>query len=163
MGRKGATYIEIGKKYGVSRQRIKQIISKYIPDWKDNYGGVVRRNAAAEKWYDKWGDKTHSRLYQMQRLKFSRKKSNAIRTGYTWDITFGQIKWPTHCPILGLELDYFAETRMEHSPSFDRIDSTKGYVKDNVIILSWRANRIKNDGSAKEHRAIAEYLDSLHS
>jgi hypothetical protein len=60
--------------------------------------------------------------------------------------------------LLGIELDYFAERTQENSPSFDRVDSSKGYVKGNVIVCSWRANRIKNDGTAEEHRKIYEFL-----
>lgn len=163
MGEEGATYQLIGQRYGVSKQRIKQVISKLIPEWNDLYGGVVRRREVAEKWYNKWGEKNNSKLYKMQRLKFSRKKANALKTGYSWTVTFGELDWPTHCPILGIELDYFAETRQENSPSFDRVDSSKGYETGNVVILSWRANRIKNDGTSQEHRAIADYLDRIHS
>lgn len=161
MGGKGATLKYIADYYHVSRQCLHQVVKRYIPEWNDEYGGVVRRREIADKWYDKWGEKAQTKLYQMQRLKFSRKKANAIKVGYSWTISFGELTWPTHCPILGLELDYFAETRQENSPSFDRIDSNRGYDKGNVIIVSWRANRIKNDGTAEEHKKIAEYLQSL--
>jgi hypothetical protein len=161
MGAKGATFKHIADHYKVSRQRLHQVINKYIPEWNDEYGGVVRRRDVAVKWYSKWGEKSTTKLYQMQRLKFSRKKANAMRVGYTWTVEFGELIWPTHCPILDIELDYFAETRQENSPSFDRIDSSKGYDKGNVIVVSWRANRIKNDGSADEHKKIANYLYSL--
>jgi hypothetical protein len=163
MGENGATYVDIGKKYGVSRQRVKQVLARLIPEWNDIYGGVVRRRATADKWYDKWGDKSDSKLYKMQRLKFARKKANATKVGYTWSVSFGELEWPSKCPILGIELDYFAETRQENSPSFDRIDNNLGYDRGNVVILSWRANRIKNDGTPYEHRAIADYLEKTHT
>jgi hypothetical protein len=63
------------------------------------------------------------------------------------------------CPVFGLELDWFAEARKENSPSFDRVDPKLGYIKGNVQIISARANRIKNDGTAEEHRLIAAYMD----
>lgn len=108
---------------------------------------------------DKW-DKEYI-LHSARKTKFTRKKANAIYTGYEWKVTFDEVIWNTHCPILGLELDYFAETASENSPSLDRIDNNKGYIKDNVHVISWRANRIKNNGTAEEHRLIADYLDSL--
>lgn len=69
--------------------------------------------------------------------------------------------WPEYCPILGIKLDYETNGRQENSPSFDRLDPTKGYISGNVQIISWRANRIKNDGSAEEHQKIANYLSTL--
>jgi hypothetical protein len=100
-----------------------------------------------------------SDLDRTQRARFTRKKQNSKQTGWEWLVKFHEINWPTHCPILGLEIDYFTEIRKENSASFDRIDNSKGYVKGNVHIISWRANRIKNDGTAEEHRKIADYLE----
>lgn len=74
-------------------------------------------------------------------------------------VAFEDIEWNLTCPILGIPLDYTTQgPRQENSPSFDRIDSNLGYVKGNVCIISWRANRIKNDGSAEEHRLISNYM-----
>lgn len=161
LGSEGWNQTDLAKKYNVTRQRMKQVIDRYIPDWHDNYGHAVNRKAREEKKFLKWGIKEDSDLYRAKRTKFRSKKYGSDSRGLEWTIEFGDIEWPTHCPILGLELDYFAETRQENSPSFDRIDSSKGYVKGNVQIMSWRANRIKNDGTADEHRRIAEYLDTL--
>lgn len=160
-GSKGTTMSQLAEEYKVSRQRMKQVIDKYIPSWKDEYGWAVRRSETAQKWQEKWGNKEKTPLYQSQRAKFRAKKVNAMRVGYSWDVVFGDIVWPTHCPILGIEIDYFAPYRVENSPSFDRINNDLGYIKGNIQILSWRANRIKNDGTAEEHRKIAQYLDSL--
>ena len=160
-GSVGTSMTQLAYHYKVSRQRMKQVIDKHIPDWGTTCGWAVKRSERAEKFFEKWGHKEKTPLYQSQRAKFRSKKVNAKRTGYSWELSFGDLDWPTHCPILGLEIDYFSPYRVENSPSFDRIDSSKGYVKGNVHILSWRANRIKNDGSSKEHRQIAEYLDKM--
>lgn len=161
LGMKGSTMSDIAELYGVSRQRVKQIIDKFLPNWHDNCGQVVKRREKADSFYLKHGDKQPTELYRTQKLKFSRKKANAKRIGWEWSIDFGDLHWPTHCPILGMELDYFAESAQENSPSFDQVDAGKGYVKGNVVIMSWRANRIKSNGMSHEHRAIADYLDKL--
>lgn len=158
LGLSGWRMPQIAEYYGVSRQRVKQVLLTYIPEWHSHYGGVVLKEQTKAAFFDKWGKKEATDLYKEQRHKFSRKKANAIKVGYTWTVTFGELEWPTYCPILGLELDYFAETRLENSPSFDRIDSNIGYEKGNVIIISWRANRIKNDGTEEEHRKIADFI-----
>jgi hypothetical protein len=146
------TYEEIAKEVGLTKQRIQQIAKKL---------GIkpltLRQEVKQQRYFDKWGHKdTSSDLYQVCRAKFRAKKANA--KDQEWTVTFGELDWPTHCPVLGMELDYFAEQRQENSPSFDRIDSDKGYVTGNVKIISWRANRIKNDGTVEEHEKIIEYL-----
>ena len=164
----GYGYTEIAVAIGnkVSKQRIKQICSaagidafaiKRLKQQEEHERKMVSR------WGVNWKNKEHRRsyVYLAMKEKFRSKKANAKRVGKKWDIEFGDLEFPTHCPVLGLELDYFAETTQENSPSFDCVDSTKGYVKGNVVIISWRANRIKNDGTASEHRAIASFIESF--
>ena len=162
-GSDGHTLQAIADSYGVSRQRMQQVVSKYIPDWSGQYGKATKRLADARNYFDKWGTRESTDLYKEQRKKFRGKKSNAVRMGIPWDIKFGELVWPTHCPVLGIELDYFNEKRAENSPSFDRYDCSKGYVSGNVYVISYRANRIKNDGTAEEHEAIAKWMSDISS
>ena len=46
----------------------------------------------------------------------------------------------------------------ETSPSLDRIDSTKGYTKNNVQIISWKANRIKAYATVVELETVVKYM-----
>jgi len=64
---------------------------------------------------------------------------------------------PEVCPILGLPLFVYAGVKNDQSVSIDRIDNTKGYVPGNVQIISWRANRLKNDGRPGELIKIGLY------
>jgi hypothetical protein len=48
----------------------------------------------------------------------------------------------------------------EGSPSIDRIDNNGGYTVDNIAVISWRANRLKNNATSDELRQIAEWMDS---
>lgn len=162
-GKLGKTMADLSRHYGVSRQRMKQVVQKFVPNWNDYCGLVVRRRQRAESYYLKWGNKNESELYRSQRFKFKCKENNSKRVGKEWNLNFGDLEWPTHCPVLGIELDYFNTYRQENSPSFDCIDPNKDYVKGNVAIISFRANRIKNNGTAEEHRKIAEWLNSLSS
>lgn len=145
----------------VSKQRVHQIMKKNNVTNADKI-----REERTRKWADKmslkWGkdfldpEARKDLVYQQMREKFRQKKSNNFE--HEWTVEFGELEFPSHCPVLGIELDYFAERTQENSPSFDRVDSSKGYVKGNVIVCSWRANRIKNDGTAEEHRKIYEFL-----
>lgn len=78
-----------------------------------------------------------------------------------FDITFKDILIPEICPVLGIELIAGGGAGSDNTPSLDRIIPEKGYVKGNVRIISMRANRIKDNGTAEEHRRIADYIDGL--
>jgi hypothetical protein len=62
------------------------------------------------------------------------------------------------CPIFGFKLEWNGSGFRETSPSLDRIDSNKGYIKDNVQIISWKANRIKGYASVEELEILLAYL-----
>jgi hypothetical protein len=161
MGKSGRSMSDIARHYGVSRQRIKQIVKKNFPNWQDQCGRFVRDQEKEIRYRAKWGLQEDTDLYRMKRQKWRGKQANAKRAGKPWSLPFGELVWPTHCPILGIELDYFSEGRQENSVSFDCINPELGYVIGNVQVISWRANRIKNDGTAEEHRKISDYLDNL--
>jgi hypothetical protein len=46
------------------------------------------------------------------------------------------------------------------SPSLDRIDPSQGYIKGNVVVISHKANRLKNDAGLAELRALVAWLES---
>ena len=69
--------------------------------------------------------------------------------------------WPKDncCPILQ-ESFKSGEPRW-NSPSIDRIDPTRGYEVDNVMIISTLANRMKNDATEKQLKRFVEYFHSV--
>lgn len=157
----GKSGTEVGKIVGVSRQRINQIVkeNKLFLNRKE-YGlslkKIKRKINQQIKWKrDKW---ILDDLTRAQHSKFIRKRQNCKSRNIIWDLELEDIVWPTHCPVFGLELDYFAESKQDNSPSFDKIIPERGYIKGNVNIISFRANRIKNDGNIEEHLKIVEYL-----
>lgn len=81
-------------------------------------------------------------------------KQRARRGGLPFDIDVTDVVVPEHCPLLGLRLVPFGGKRVDETPSLDRIDATKGYVKGNVWVISWRANRLKSDAAFEELEAI---------
>ena len=149
----------------VSRQRVHQLFNKLVSLGRLTYEQLPRQATLLKRrssYKQKWGhfpEESYVRadeFYQIIREKFRRKKASNYK--HDWDIEFNDLTFPTHCPILGIELNYFSPERQENSVSFDRIDATKGYIKGNVVVVSWRANRIKNDGTAEEHQKIADFL-----
>lgn len=91
----------------------------------------------------------------------ARKRSK--KKGRTFEIELEDVLslYTEECPIFKTKLGWFTYGREYHvddSPSLDRIDSSKGYVKGNIWIISVRANRIKSDASAEELMTIAKAL-----
>ena len=67
---------------------------------------------------------------------------------------------PKYCPILGIKLEQNNDKSFsENSPSLDRIDPKKGYVKGNVQVISMKANRMKNNGSIEELLLISKWVN----
>ena len=62
---------------------------------------------------------------------------------------------------LGIDIDYEGERNANNIPSLDRINSSKGYVKGNVRIISNRANHLKLDASSDELIKVIEDLKKL--
>lgn len=86
-------------------------------------------------------------------------RSRARARGVEFTITLGDIPpMGTRCPLLGHPFPPPDQRRTPFSPSLDRIDPTKGYVPGNVWIVGYRANLIKNDGTAEEHEDIARAM-----
>ena len=64
-----------------------------------------------------------------------------------------------HCPVLGIALDWSCRrsetpSPIPSSPSLDRIDPERGYVKGNVWIISHRANTIKSNATHEELKLV---------
>jgi hypothetical protein len=71
---------------------------------------------------------------------------------------------PTHCTCCGHELDYKYESRSHsarhraRSPSFDRVDNTKGYTVENVAVTCSRCNFLKGDSTFEEIEHVYKYM-----
>ncbi len=90
-------------------------------------------------------------------------KKRSRDKGLKFNIEPKDIIIPNFCPYLGIEISHVTGLgkRRPGSPSLDRIDSSKGYTKDNIIVCSWRANFLKCDGTLEEMMLIVEHMKQL--
>ena len=79
------------------------------------------------------------------------------RLGIPFNITTQDLIAPDKCPVLGISLKRSPKGREEYSPSCDRIIPSKGYVKGNIIIVSTKANTIKNNATPEEIKKVADF------
>jgi hypothetical protein len=88
-------------------------------------------------------------------------RKRARKFGLECTITPKDIVVPEFCPILGLKLERGkVDKNRDNTPSLDRIVPEIGYIPSNIAVMSYRANRIKNNGTAEEHRLIADWMDA---
>ena len=88
-------------------------------------------------------------------------KARAKRDSRIFDLKKSDITIPSHCPVLGIPLTCGTRESHDNAPSLERIDTNGDYVKDNVIVISYRANRIKNDASLEEIAAVLSFFSKL--
>ena len=87
-------------------------------------------------------------------------RSRAKKNGIVFDITKEDVTIPKRCPLLGLTLKVGNGKIHRASPSLDRLFPELGYVKGNVRVISYKANSIKQDATAKELKRIGRRIDS---
>ena len=87
-------------------------------------------------------------------------KSRALARGLPFSLKESDIVIPELCPVLGVPLRFGRISRTPNSPSLDRLVPSLGYVPGNVVVMSERANRIKNDADAATLRKVADFLES---
>lgn len=90
-------------------------------------------------------------------------RARAKKKNLEFLITSEDIEIPDTCPLLGIPLTtgIGGIGLNEGSPTLDRIDSSKGYIKGNILVISHKANRIKNDASLEELLKITKALEKL--
>lgn len=80
-----------------------------------------------------------------------------------FDLTIEDIVIPAHCPALGILLEvnkgYGAAPS---SPTLDRIRPELGYVRGNVVVISHKANVIKNNSTPEELMAVAKWVRTVY-
>ena len=69
--------------------------------------------------------------------------------------------WTDACPVFGTPLNMSAKKDEEGHAQLDRIVPELGYVKGNVVWLSQRANRIKDDATTEDLERLLKWLKSL--
>lgn len=94
----------------------------------------------------------------VQMCSSSKKRAKALNMDHNLDYSFIRSIAPERCPVFGFELKYGGGERTDASPALDRIDSSKGYTKDNVQIISFLANLMKSSASIEQQLLFARWV-----
>lgn len=134
---------------------------EYQRQWKKNHPGFWKSSpssspAARHNRYVRWV------VQDVRKVLYQRAKSRAKKAGVEFSIELADIIVPDVCPIFKIPLSTSEKQRSNSSPSLDRIDSSKGYIKGNVWVISWRANHLKSNSSLEELEILVrEWRNSL--
>jgi hypothetical protein len=88
-------------------------------------------------------------------------KKNNIPVGFSSAVEFASyIKSiaPQKCPVFNKKFTERGTGFDRWSPSIDKINPKKGYVRGNIQVISMLANCMKRDATATELRAFAQWV-----
>lgn len=105
--------------------------------------------------------KLHRRKYRIDKKEYvmwHSAKCRAKRKNIAFNIEITDIIIPVVCPVFGINIIRDSIGNGDNSPALDRIDNTKGYIKGNICVISFKANRLKNNGTLDELAKIVEYM-----
>lgn len=93
---------------------------------------------------------------------YNRVKASAKARNIPFSLTLtdlSNLTFPVTCPILNIPLTFNKGAPQDNSFSLDRINSSIGYEIDNIIVISYKANRLKSNATTKESEAIYNYMN----
>lgn len=105
---------------------------KYFSEWMKNKRYLQKTISPKEYWIT---------------CAHERAKHRAKIFNFPFDIDIHDIEPSDTCPILGINLNYSGKTTSDYSPSLDKRDNNKGYVKGNITVISYKANRMKSNAT----------------
>lgn len=89
-------------------------------------------------------------------------RTRAKSKGIPFNIEVQDLVLPAFCPVLGIPLKVGAGTVSDNSPTIDRMDPARGYIRNNVAVISMRANRIKSNATLKELKQVYDWYSARH-
>jgi len=92
-----------------------------------------------------------------------RAKENSIKRVLDFNLDVEDIIIPQYYPLLGMELKYdIKDCNEDDYYSIDRIDSSLGYVKGNIQIISNLANTMKNKSTKEQLITFAKNILEIY-
>ena len=129
----------------------KEVVLEKVQKYREDNKEIIK-----EKGKEYYRRKIENRLLNAARAR-------ARAKNIPFDIDVSDIVIPSVCPLL--EIPVFVNEGKgkprPNSPSLDRIDPSKGYVKGNVWVICLKANTIKSNATIEELKMLTNNFDSF--
>lgn len=122
-----------------------------------------KQRKAAKKWRESNPEKHNNWKYRNPLGQIlARLKTRAKTKRVEFSLVEEDLVVPEKCPVFGTPLVLHTTRKikkdLKKSVSVDRKDSSKGYTKDNIQIMSAFANRMKNNANSDELLRFADWI-----
>lgn len=103
------------------------------------------------------------RLNHIEQTILTATRNHARKRNLEFNLELTDILIPEYCPYLNIPIiRKYGVGRQFDAPSIDRLDSTKGYIKGNIQIISDLANRMKSNSTKEQLIIFATNVLKLH-
>ena len=139
-----------------------------------------RRKELYSKRRHYWNNKERFQNYNERRRELHREdprirlrggaRGRAIEKGIEFNLpTYKDLpKCPSKCPILRIPLIVGSDKNSngggtDNSPTLDRIDNNKGYIKGNIQVISRKANQMKSNADFEDIKKLYLFMKKQKS
>lgn len=102
------------------------------------------------------------RVNNIEKVLLSTTRRRAKSKNIKFNLSIEDIIIPKLCPVLEIPIVIGEDKYYDNSPSIDRIDPKEGYTKENIAIISHRANTIKNAATVVEIDKIRNWMVNIY-
>ena len=128
--------------------------SLYATGWRQKYN-----KETSSKKNKKWIEMNPKEHWLIRAVGRARKRSTEQNLNFDITKEYLESILTEKCPIFNTEFVFNGnKVSKNESPSLDKIDPKKGYVKGNVAIISMKANVIKQNASSEDIYKVANWL-----
>ena len=145
------------KHYEKNRERLIEYQKQYYAEHGEEVNARRQEKICSIK---KHSDLTRSFLSKKIFVCRSRCKNTGKDCSLTTEELLELIPKDLKCPVFGTKFS-FGKGLKQSSMSIDRIDNNKGYHKDNVVVVSFKANAMKSSATLKELYQVADFYYEL--
>ena len=140
-----------GKKY---REENIEVIRERKKKYREENKEAIREG---QKKYREENNNPNSDMFFKYRLRGLKNRAKSGGKEFNLDVEYLRTIYPEDgkCPALGIK---FELGKRDTTPSLDRIDNSRGYVKGNVQWVSVKANCIMYNATPKEVMKVAKHF-----